>query len=143
SVRALDERNGFVAKPAGGREVEEEERPAAPLNRRDEIIEVAPHEQLTAREVNPAELRPAFEEQLDLRRRHLVHALLLPDVAHLAAEVAVIGGDERDLVGQIWRPQVGAKDRPGETSLARQHRHQVLDRNTDMAMGTGTARGTR
>ena len=88
---------------------------------RHEIVEVAPHEQLAAREVHPAELRPALEELLHFGRRHLVHALLLPDVAHLAAEVAVIGRDERHLVGQRRGAHVGAENRPGEAELACQH----------------------
>src|SRR5687767_14185296 len=69
----------------------------------------------------PAELRPAIEKQTDLVRRHLVDAVLLPDVAHLAAEVAVIGRDERHLVGERRGPQIGAHNRAGEAQLSREH----------------------
>ena len=107
--RPFHERHGLVAEPAGRRKIQQKQRLAAVLDCRDEIVEIAAHEQLAARQVHPSELRPPLEEQPDLIGRHLVHALLLPDVAHLAAEVAVIGCDERHLVRQRRRTQVGAR----------------------------------
>ncbi len=61
------------------------------------------------------------KKSADLVGRHLVHALLLPDVAHLAAEIAVIGRDERHLVRQRRRAQVRAEDRAGEAEFVCQH----------------------
>jgi len=109
--RPLDERDRFVAEPAGGREVQQKHRAAAALNRRDEIVEIAAHEQLAAGEVHPAELGPPAEELCNLGRRHLVHALLLPDVAHLTAEVAVIRRDKCDFVRELRRAEIGSEDR--------------------------------
>ncbi len=120
--RPLDERHGLVAEPAGRREIQQEERPAVLLDGGDEIVEIPAHEQLAAGQMHPAELRPAIEEEADLVGRHLVDALLLPDVAHLAAEVAVVGRDERHLIGQGRRTQVGAEDRAGEAELSVDHR---------------------
>ena len=119
--RRVDERDGLVAKPSRRRKVEQEERSAALLDGRDDVVQIAAHEQLAARHVHPAELRPAREEPRDLVRRHLVHALLLPDVAHLTAEVAVVGGDERDLVRQRRRLQVRPENRGAESSLFDEH----------------------
>src|SRR5262249_55641122 len=107
--------------PSRRREVEEEKRPAALLDRGDEIVEIAAHEQLAAGQVHPFELGPAIEEEPDLLGRHLVHTLFLPDIAHLAAEVAVIGRDERDLVRQLRRTHVGAENRATQANLAGQH----------------------
>ena len=126
--RLFHELDGLVAEPAGGREVQEEQRSAIPLNGGDDIVDVAPHQQLAAGEVHPAELRPAIEEDPDFLGRHIVHALLLPDVAHLAAEVAVIRGDERDLVGQLRRAHVRAKDVAEQTGLSLQHVSVEKDR---------------
>ena len=111
------------------------------LDRGDEIVEVAAHEQLAARQVHPAELRPAREEQRHLVRRHLVHALLLPDVAHLAAEVAVIRRDERDFVRQRRRTQIRAEDRRAEAELAcAEHAGWCPSRaGDDTRCGTGRA----
>src|SRR5262249_5889786 len=107
--------------PAGRRKIQEEQRSATLLNRADHLVQIAPHEELAAGQVHPLELRPALEEQSDFLGRHLVHALLLPDVAHLAAEVAVIRRDERHLVGQRRRTNIGAENRPGEANLTCQH----------------------
>src|SRR4029077_9581377 len=81
--------------------------------------------QLAARQMHPAELRPAFEEETHLVWSHLVDALFLPDVTHFAAEVAVVGGDKSHLVRQLRRTHVGAQDRAGETKLASEHQLAV------------------
>jgi hypothetical protein len=86
-----------------------------------QIVEVAPHEQLAACQMHPLELRPTLEEEAYLVRRHLVDAFLLPDVAHLAAEVAVVGGDERHLIGQRGRTQIRAQDGAGKAELSGEH----------------------
>ena len=88
---------------------------------RHQVVEVAPHEQLAAREVHPAELRPALEEERRLVGRHLVSALLLPDAAHLAPEVAVIRTDERHFVGQGALAHVGAEHVTGEAEQRTGH----------------------
>ena len=116
--RILDEADGLVAEPAGCRKVEKEKRFAVLLDGRDELIQVTPHEELAACQVYPSELRPPLEKQPDLVGRHLVHALLLPDVAHLAAEVAVIRRDKRHLVRQLRRAHVARHDFLEQAELA-------------------------
>ena len=60
---ALDQRDRAVAEPAGGRKIQQVQRAVALDDRRDEIFEVAAHEQLAAGEVHPAELGPLAEER--------------------------------------------------------------------------------
>ena len=119
--RPLHELHGLVAEPAGRGEVQEKQRAARLLDRRDHVVEIAAHEQLATGQVDPAELRPAAEEEPDLFRGHLVHALLLPDIAHLAAEVAVIRRDERHLVGELRRSEVRTYDVAQQSEFSWQH----------------------
>ncbi len=124
--RVFDELDRLVAEPSRGWKTQQVQRPARFLNRRHHVIDVAAHEQFAARKLHPFELRPPLEEQGDFGRRHLVPALLLPDVAHLAAEVAVVGRDERDLERQVGWTNVGRENGRAEPQLSADHGRVIV-----------------
>jgi hypothetical protein len=122
----LDQIDRLVPEPTCRRKIQQKERATTLLDRRDHIVEITAHEQLAAGKMHPSELRPASEELLDFGRRHLVHALLLPDVAHLAAEVAVIRRDESDFIRKVGRAKIGSEDRLSQADLFDYHEQLII-----------------
>ena len=114
---AADRRDDPVGEVAVRREVEHQEIRRLRDDRRDDLDDVGPQEDLAAGEVDPGEAAVLPEKRLDLLERELPEGLLAPDAAGAAAVVAAVRDREGQLVGEGGPPEVRGGDPAGELDV--------------------------
>jgi hypothetical protein len=116
---------GRIGILAGGGEVEHREPSLVAYHRVQYAVEVGPRHQLAAAQVDPREPRVAREHLRELGERRSGARASFPEPTHRAAQMALLGEDERELERPPQRPERGARQIEREVAIAPHQRAPV------------------